>query len=62
LTSSLIPAFFIGAVPVDIIKERDPTLLLALWGVVLLVWLLTLAIFYRGLRRYESGSALNVNI
>lgn len=62
LLYTLIPAFFIGAVPVDIVINRDLTLLLALWGVVILTWLLTLAIFFNGLRRYESGSALNVNV
>ena len=62
LLYTVIPAFFIGAIPVDIVKTRDGTLLLALWGVVLLIWLLTTAVFYHGLRRYESGSALNVNV
>lgn len=59
---TVIPAFFVGAVPVDIVKGRQLSLLLSLWGVVLLVWLLTMLVFYRGLRRYESGSALNVNV
>ena len=59
---TVIPAFFIGAVPVEIVKGREGTLLLALWGVVILVWLLTTAVFYYGLRRYESGSAININV
>ncbi len=59
---TVIPAFFIGAVPVEIIKERDGELFLALWGVVLLIWIIATVVFYYGLRRYESGSALNVNV
>ena len=62
LLYTAIPAFFIGAVPVEIIKGREGTLLLGMWAVVLLIWLLTVAIFYTGLRRYESGSAINVNV
>ena len=62
LLYTAIPAFFIGAVPVEIVKGREVPLLLALWGVVLLVWIITTAVFYHGLRRYESGSALNVNV
>lgn len=57
-----IPAFFIGAVPVEIIKGRELSLLLGLWAVVLLIWIITTGVFYFGIRRYESGSALNVNV
>jgi ABC-2 type transport system permease protein len=59
---SLIPAAFIGAVPVEIIKGRDATLLLGLLAAVAVIWLLATAVFYFGLRRYESGSAINVNV
>ena len=45
---TIIPAFFIGAMPVEIVKGREVNMLLALWGVVILVWLLTTAVFYRG--------------
>ncbi len=62
LLYTAIPAFFIGAVPVEIIKGREGTLLLGMWAVVMLIWLLTTAVFYYGLRRYESGSAINVNV
>ncbi len=59
---TLIPAAFVGAVPVQIIKTRDGLLLLGLFGVTVVVWGLATAVFYAGLRRYESGSALNVNL
>ncbi|MFO7537067.1 MAG: ABC-2 family transporter protein [Chloroflexota bacterium] len=62
LLFTLLPAGFIGAVPVEVVKGRDPLLL----GVLLLAagvsWGIATAVFYLGLRRYESGSALNVNV
>ena len=62
LLFTLVPAAFVGAVPVEIIKGHDAQLLLLLWGVVIVGWMLAIGIFYYGLRRYESGSAINVNV
>jgi ABC-2 type transport system permease protein len=62
LLYTLLPAAFVGAVPVEIVRGRDGWLLLGLLGVVVLVWGMATAVFYLGLRRYESGSALNVNV
>ncbi len=62
LLFTLIPAGFVGAIPVDIVKGRDPTLLLILFAVAAVTWGTATAVFYYGLRRYESGSALNVNV
>lgn len=62
LLYTAIPAFFVGAIPVDIVKSHDGTLLLLLFGIAILIWILAIAIFYGGLRRYESGSAINVNV
>jgi ABC-2 type transport system permease protein len=62
LLYSLIPAAFIGAVPAQIVQNHDGRLLLGLWAVAIGMWGLATAVFYRGLRRYESGSALNVNV
>ena len=59
---TLIPSAFVGAVPVEIIKGRDGTLLMVLLGVALTMWVIATAVFYFGLRRYESGSAINVNV
>ena len=61
LLYTLIPAAFAGAIPVRIIQERDP-LLLALLAAVIVIWGVATAVFYLGLRRYESGSAMNVNV
>lgn len=62
LLYTLIPAAFVGSVPVRIIQGRDGWLLLALLGVTILIWGVATAVFYGGIRRYESGSALNVNV
>jgi ABC-2 type transport system permease protein len=59
---TLIPAGFVGAVPVRIVQERNPLLLLALLGAAMTAWGVATAVFYLGLRRYESGSAINVNV
>jgi ABC-2 type transport system permease protein len=62
LLYTVVPAAFIGAVPVEIVSGRNGLLLLALWGAALATWAVTITLFYFGLRRYESGSALNVNV
>jgi ABC-2 type transport system permease protein len=62
LLYTLLPAAFVGAVPVEIVKGQDGTLLLLLLGVAALIWLVAIGVFYFGLRRYESGSAINVNV
>jgi len=59
---TIIPAAFIGAVPVEIVKGHDGMLLLLMWGAAAVLWAVAIAIFYAGLRRYESGSAINVNV
>ncbi len=59
---TIIPAAFVGAVPVQIVQGRDGLLLLGLVGVATLMWGVATAVFYTGLRRYESGSAINVNV
>lgn len=62
LLYTLIPAFFVGAIPVEIIKTRSLSLLLILMLAVVLIWIVAVNVFYWGLRRYESGSAINVNM
>jgi ABC-2 type transport system permease protein len=59
---TIVPAAFVGSVPVQIVQERNGLLLLGLAGVAVLMWGLATAVFYTGLRRYESGSAINVNV
>ena len=59
---TLIPAAFIGAVPVQVIQFRDPGALALQAGVAALSVVIMVAVFRLGLRRYESGSAININI
>lgn len=59
---TLIPAAFVGAVPVEVVRKQDGWLLLGLVGATAVISSLAISIFYLGLRRYESGSALNVNV
>ncbi len=59
---TLIPAAFVGAVPVQVVQGHDLGAL-ALLALGALVSVIVMAVVFRiGLRRYESGSALNVNI
>jgi ABC-2 type transport system permease protein len=59
---TLIPAAFIGAVPAEFIRSFSWTtlaqLLIAAFGLLALA----LIVFRRGLRRYESGSAIQVQM
>ena len=59
---TLIPAAFVGAVPVQVVQELDLSALALLAAAALINVLVMLAVFRLGLRRYESGSALNINI
>jgi len=59
---TLIPAAFIGAVPAEFIREFSWATLAQLLGAALVLLSLALFIFRRGLRRYESGSAIQVQM
>ena len=59
---TVIPAGFVGAVPVQMIQTHSSELLLVLLGAAVVLWVIAVAVFYTGLRRYESGSAINVNV
>ncbi|MBN1564890.1 MAG: ABC-2 family transporter protein [Anaerolineae bacterium] len=62
LLFTLIPSAFIGAVPVEIVETHSFALLGALAGAALAGIGIMTVVFRIGLRRYESGSAINVNI
>jgi len=59
---TIIPAAFVGAIPLDVVRRMDWTALLGLIAFAIGITLLMRVVFYAGLRRYESGSALNVNV
>lgn len=62
LLLTVIPAAFVGAIPAELVRTPSPQL----WGwlvlAVVVSWVIATAVFYWGLRRYESGSAINVNV
>jgi len=62
LMLTLIPAAFVGAIPLDVVRRLDWTALLGLMAFAIGITLLMRLVFYTGLRRYESGSAINVNV
>lgn len=59
---TLIPAAFVGAVPVEIVETGNFELLGYLAVVAAIGITLMTVVFQTGLRRYESGSAINVNM
>lgn len=60
LLFTLIPAGFIGYLPVELLQEFRWTGLAAVLGGAALYVGLALAVFERGLRRYESGSRFGI--
>jgi len=59
---TIIPAAFVGAIPLDIVRRLDWKALLGLIAYAIGITFLMRLVFYTGLRRYESGSAINVNV
>lgn len=57
---TILPASLISSVPVDFITNRKMSSLSLLIGAVILFWVIAIAVFYYGIRRYESGNAINV--
>lgn len=62
LLFTLIPAAFIGAVPAQFVQSFDWQTLAQLVLAGGLFLMLALATFYRGLKRYESGSAIQTRM
>lgn len=62
LMYTLIPAAFVGGIPVEILRGGDGRLWLWMITAVIIIWLIATTVFYLGVRRYESGSAINVNV
>ncbi len=59
---TLIPAAFVGLVPMNVVRGVDFKGLLVLALAAVAITIISSRIFYIGLRRYESGSAINVNV
>jgi ABC-2 type transport system permease protein len=59
---SLIPAALIGSVPASLVRDLTWQNILGLIFGALLILTLAILIFYRGLGRYESGSAIQIEV
>jgi len=62
LMLTLLPAAFVGALPLNVVRGLDLNGLAILAAAAGVITALSGATFYLGLRRYESGSAINVNV
>ena len=62
LLFTLIPAAFIGALPAEFVRRFDLLQLVQICAGGAVFLLLAVYVFYRGLRRYESGSAIQVRM
>jgi len=60
LLFTLVPAAFIGALPAEFVRQFDLGQLAQICGGSVIFLSLAVFVFYRGLRRYESGSAIQV--
>ncbi|MBI5220257.1 MAG: ABC-2 family transporter protein [Candidatus Liptonbacteria bacterium] len=62
ITLTVLPAYFIAAVPVELVRHPEPWLLLQIFLFWLASALLARLVFRAGLRRYESGNLLSVKM
>ena len=62
LLFTIIPAAFIGALPAEFVRRFDAGQLALIGGGSALFLSLAIFVFYRGLRRYESGSAIQTRM
>ena len=59
---TILPAYFIVGIPVSLIKSFNLSQLLQLVAASIIFFVLGIFVFYRGLRRYESGNLITVRI
>ena len=62
LLFTLLPAAFVGALPVEFVRSFSWPRLAQLLAAALVALTLATLVFHRGLRRYESGSAIQIQI
>lgn len=62
ITLTVLPAFFIAALPVRLIKDFQPGYFLLLLAFCAGITALAIAVFHNGLKKYESGNLINVKI
>lgn len=59
LMFTLVPAFFIATLPVDLINQFSWEKIFWLFGLGLITFLIAVGLFRRGLKRYESGNLIS---
>ncbi len=62
LLFTILPAAFIGAVPAEFVRAFSWATLAQLLTAALVFLILAVFVFQRGLRRYESGSAIQIQV
>lgn len=60
ISMSIIPAFFIGMLPVQLIKEFNIYSFLLLITFVIIQTIIAFMLFNKGLKYYESGNYINI--
>jgi ABC-2 type transport system permease protein len=62
LLLTILPAGLIGAIPAEMVRSFSWPRLFLLCGAAMIFLSLAIFVFYRGLRRYESGSAIQIQV
>jgi ABC-2 type transport system permease protein len=62
LLMTVIPAGFISTIPVELLTQFQLKWFLILLGFTLLIFVIAIFVFYRGLRKYESGSMITTRM
>ncbi|MGE5221557.1 MAG: ABC transporter permease [Omnitrophica WOR_2 bacterium] len=62
LLFTVVPAAFVGAVPAQLVTNFSWGVFGELFGAAIGLLALAVFVFYRGLRRYESGSAIQIQV
>jgi ABC-2 type transport system permease protein len=62
LLFTLVPAALVGSVPAEFVRSFSWSQLYQIVGTGLILLFLSIFVFNRGLRRYESGSAIQVQM
>lgn len=61
LLFTVLPVAFVSQVPVEAIREGDPLKMLSVFAAAIFYGALAIAVFDRGLRRYQSGNQMVAN-
>jgi ABC-2 type transport system permease protein len=59
---TLIPAGFISGIPVNLIKKFSWNWFLLMILFTIILWVVALVLFKKGVKRYESGNLINIRV